>query len=113
MSKRLAVIGDSDLVFPLKAMGIKTFSPKSVGEARDVLRSLEKEGVALCFLHEKFLAPLKEEREAFNKKLCPVVVGFSDYRQVADPMGKLMREMSIKATGSDSLVKKRGNDETR
>lgn len=113
MSKRMAVIGDADLVFPLRALGIKVFSPKTFEEAMNILRSLENEGVALCFLHEKFLAPLKEEREALSKKLYPVVVGFSDYRQIADPMAVLMREMAIKATGSDSLVKRRGEDESR
>jgi hypothetical protein len=41
------------------------------------------------------------------------VAGFSDYRVVADHLGKMMREMAVKATGSDSLVKKRENDETR
>jgi len=113
MSKHMAVIGDSDLVFPLRSLGIKVFTPKTIEEARDILRKLEKEEIALCFLHEKFLAPLKEERKEFEKKLYPVLVGFSDYRQIADPMAELMREMAIKATGSDSLVKKRGKDETR
>lgn len=113
MSNNLAVIGDSELVFPLRAMGIKVFSPKTVDEARDVLMSLEKEGISLCFLHEKYLLPLKEEREALRKKLSPVVVGFSDYRQIGDAMGELMRELAVKATGSDYLVKRRGHDEAR
>jgi len=113
MFERMAVIGDSDLVFPLRALGIKVFTPKTVEEARKTLLSLEGEGIALCFLHEKLLAPLKEEREALGKKLFPVVVGFSDYRQIADPMGEMMRDMAIKATGSDSLVKRRGKDEAR
>lgn len=113
MSKRMAVIGDADLVFPLKTFGIKVFSPRTVREAREALLSLEEEGIALCFLHERFLAPLKEERETIGKKPYPVVVGFSDYRQIADPIGELMREMAIQATGSDSLVKRRGEDETR
>jgi vacuolar-type H+-ATPase subunit F/Vma7 len=113
MSERVAVIGDSDLVFPLRAIGIRTFSPKTLEEAREILRSLEKEGIALCYLHESFMSPLKEERAALGKKVFPVVVGFSDYRQVTDPMGEMMKEMAIKATGSDSLVKRRGRDEAR
>jgi hypothetical protein len=41
------------------------------------------------------------------------VIGFSDYRQITDRMGEMMRDMAIKATGSDSLVARRGKDETR
>jgi hypothetical protein len=42
-----------------------------------------------------------------------VVVGYSDYRKITDYLGRMMREMAVKATGSDSLVKRRKKDETR
>ena len=107
MYERVAVIGDSDLVFPLRALGIKVYVPADEEEARDILKQLEKEDVALCFLHESFLEPLRMERERMEKKFCPVIAGFSDYREITDYLGKMMREMAIRATGSDSLVKKR------
>jgi vacuolar-type H+-ATPase subunit F/Vma7 len=113
MLDRVAVIGDRDLVFPLKVMGIRVFSPKDIDEARRVLVSLEEEGIALCLMHESYFTPLSDEREALRKKFTPVLAGFSDYRKVTDELGKMMREMAVKATGSDSLVKRRGNDETR
>ncbi|MGD2295712.1 MAG: V-type ATP synthase subunit F [Candidatus Aminicenantes bacterium] len=113
MFDRVAVIGDSDLVFPLKALGFRVFSPEAAEEARSILRSLKDEHIALCFLHERFLEPLTEERETLGKTFCPVVIGFSDYRQITDRMGEMMRDMAIKATGSDSLVARRGKDETR
>jgi vacuolar-type H+-ATPase subunit F/Vma7 len=108
MFDRVAVIGDLDLIFPLRGLGFMVFSPQTVEEARQILRSLEKERIALCFLHERWLEPLAEEREVLGKKFCPVVVGFSDYRQITDHMGEMLRGMAIKATGSDSLVKRRG-----
>jgi vacuolar-type H+-ATPase subunit F/Vma7 len=113
MLDRVAVIGDRDLVFPLKVMGIKVYSPKDVDEARRILATLEEDGIALCLMHESYFAPLSSEREALRQKLIPVLAGFSDYRKVTDELGKMMREMAIKATGSDSLVKGRENDETR
>jgi len=113
MFDRVAVIGDADLVFPLKTLGIKIYFPKTNEEAGQILRSLEEERIALCFLHERFLDPLKEKREILGKKVCPVVVGFSDYREITDHLGEMMRDMALKATGSDSLVKQRGQDETR
>lgn len=112
MLDRVAVVGDRDLVFPLKVMGIKVFSPKDVDEARQVLDFLEKEGIALCLIHERYFTSLRHEREGLKEKFLPVVAGFSDYRQVTDELGKIMREMAVKATGSDSLIKRRGNDET-
>ncbi len=113
MLDRVAVLGDRDLVFPLKVLGVKVFSPKDIDEARQMLDSLEKEGIALCLIHERYFVPLSIEREALKEKFLPVVAGFSDYRKVTDELGKMMRGMAVKATGSDSLVKRRGNDETR
>jgi hypothetical protein len=42
-----------------------------------------------------------------------VVVGFSDYRKITDHLENMMKEMAVKATGSDALVKRRGNHGTR
>lgn len=109
----VAVIGDYDLVFAFRALGIKTFSPRSLEEAREILESLAQDDVALCFLHQSFFEPLQEEREHLGKKLLPAVVGFSDYRTIQDHLESMMREMAVKATGSDALVKRRGNNGTR
>ncbi len=113
MFDKVAVVGDSDIVFALRALGVKIFSPKSLEEARKVMESIARENFALCFLHESFLEPLREEREALRKKFCPVVVGFSDYRKITDQLERMMRDVAIKATGSDSLVKRREEDERR
>lgn len=113
MFDKIAVVGEAGIVFPLRALGIKVFSPKSLEDAKKVLEILEKENFALCFLHESLFESLKKERDALRKKFCPVVVGFSDYRKVTDHLERVMGELAIKATGSDSLVKKRGENETR
>jgi len=113
MFDKVAVVGEADIIFALRALGMKVFSPKNLEEAKRVMETLEKENFAICFLHEKFLEPLKEEREALREKFCPVVVGFSDYRKLTDYLEKMMKDMAIKATGSDSLVRRRGKDERR
>jgi vacuolar-type H+-ATPase subunit F/Vma7 len=107
MFDKVAVIGDKDLIFPLRALGIKVYSPITAEEARRILMNLEAEGVALCFLHESYFEALREEREALEKKFYPVIAGFSDYRTVSDYLANMIKEMAVKATGSDSLVKKR------
>ena len=113
MFDKVAVLGDADIIFALRALGVKVFSPKDLEEARKIMESLAEENFALCFLHESFLEPLREEREALRDKFCPVVVGFSDYRKVTDQLERMMREVAIKATGSDSLVKRREENERR
>jgi vacuolar-type H+-ATPase subunit F/Vma7 len=113
MFDKVAVVGEADIIFALRALGVKVFSPMNLEEARKAIETIEKENYALCFLHESFLEPLKEEIEALRDKFCPVVVGFSDYRKVTDQLERMMREVAIKATGSDSLVKRREENERR
>jgi len=113
MFDKMAIVGESDLVFAFRSLGIKVFSPKNTAEARRDLEKIDAENFALCFLHESFYEALEVEREALSHKFCPVVVGYSDYRKISDYLLKMMRDMAIKATGSDSLVKRRGEDETR
>ncbi len=113
MFDKMAIIGESDLVFAFRSLGIKVFSPRNMDEARRILERIDGENFALCFLHESFYEGLEVEREALSHKFCPVVVGYTDYRKITDYLEKMMRDVAIKATGSDSLVKRRGEDETR
>jgi vacuolar-type H+-ATPase subunit F/Vma7 len=113
MFDKVAVVGEADIIFALRALGVKVFSPKSPEEAKKVMKNLVAENFAICFLHDSFLEPLREEREDLRDKFCPVVIGFSDYRTVTDELERMMREVAIKATGSDSLVKRKEENERR
>jgi vacuolar-type H+-ATPase subunit F/Vma7 len=113
MFDKVAVVGDAELVFAFRALGIKVFSPQTAEEARDIIENLKKENFAVCFIHESLFEALKQEREALREEFCPVVVGFSDYRQVMGYLEKMMRNIAIKATGSDSLLKERNENERR
>ena len=108
MFEKVAVVGEKDFVFAFRALGFQVFSPQNEEEAKKVMEHIEKEKVALCFLHQRFLEPLKEEREELGKKMCPVVVGFRDFREVIDQLGAIMRETAMRATGSDSFMKREG-----
>jgi vacuolar-type H+-ATPase subunit F/Vma7 len=113
MSKfdRMAVIGVADLVFGLRALGVRTFSPASADDAKKILAAMVKEDYALCLVHQDWMDALKEEREEIGRRFCPVVLGYSDYRALTDLVEKMVREMAVKATGSDSLVRGKGNNE--
>lgn len=110
---RIAIIGDKDLCSPLRALGLAVFSPASEEEARLMLAQVVDEKVALCLIHEKWLEPLKTEIAELSRKFTPVCVGFSDYRAISESVEKLMRNLSVKATGSESLFTGgRNNHET-
>ncbi|MFP4082238.1 MAG: V-type ATP synthase subunit F [Candidatus Aminicenantes bacterium] len=108
MFEKVAVVGHSDFIFAFKALGIRVFSPKNTQEAREVMAMLDKQNYALVFLHESLFRSLEKERKILSQKFCPVVVGFSDYRRVTDYLERMMKETAIKATGSDSLVRRKG-----
>lgn len=113
MSKlgRMAVIGDADLIFGFRALGLRTFSPRSAEEAKAALAEILKEDTALCLVHQDWLGAIKEEREGISRRFCPVILGFSDHRALTDLVEREMREMAVKATGSDSFVRGKGHHE--
>ncbi|MFQ6037038.1 MAG: V-type ATP synthase subunit F, partial [Candidatus Aminicenantales bacterium] len=110
---RVAIVGDADLIRPMRVLGMRVFAPKDAEEAKAVLRTLEEENIALCFLHQSLLELLREERAKLAQKVTPVVVGYSDYREVFDRLEDMLKEMAVKATGSDALVKRRGTHGSR
>ena len=95
MFEKVAIVGDENLVFAFRALGAKVFSPKNIDDARKILETLEEEKFALCFLHQSFFEPLKVERKELEKKFCPVVVGFNDYREITDQIKIIMRETGL------------------
>lgn len=111
MFDKVAVIGEGDQVFAFRAIGAKVFSPKSQEEVKEIIETLQKENFGLCFLHESFLEDLK--KEDLGEKIYPVVIGFSDYRKITSYLRETLKDLAVKATGSDSLVKKRDKDEAR
>ncbi|MFW6136501.1 MAG: V-type ATP synthase subunit F [Candidatus Aminicenantaceae bacterium] len=108
MYNRIAVIGDEDMIFPLRAMGFRVYVPEDLEDARRIFKSLDKENIALCFLHQQYFEPLRAEREALRDKFFPVVAGFSDFRDISGYLADTLKEMAVKATGSDALVKGKG-----
>jgi vacuolar-type H+-ATPase subunit F/Vma7 len=112
MFDKVAVVGGRDLVFAFRVMGLKVFSPKNLEEAKKVIEIIKEKDFALCLLHESLFEPLSDELKTLKDKFCPVVVGFSDYRKVTDYLEKVVRQLAIKATGSD-VLKRRGEDERR
>lgn len=113
MFDKVAVVGDDELVYAFRALGIKVFFPQTAREARDIMEKLTQERFAVVFLHESLFEALKQERDALRESFCPVVVGFSGYQQVMGYLEKAMRTIVIKSTGSNSLLKERNEHGSR
>jgi V/A-type H+-transporting ATPase subunit F len=109
---KIAVVGDADLVFAFRALGLHVFSPRDAEGARRIAAELRKEGFALCFVHQKWLEIFKPAKKESRRTAEPVIVGYSDFRSLVDEVEKRLRELAVKATGSDSLVKRKGKDES-
>jgi vacuolar-type H+-ATPase subunit F/Vma7 len=107
----MAVIGNADLIFGFKALGVRTFSPQNAEEAKAFLAEIVKENYALCLVHQDWLGAVEEERKEARSRFCPVILGFSDHRALSDLIEREMREMAVKATGSDSFIRGKGNHE--
>lgn len=111
---RIAVIGDKELCSALRVFGLSIFSPGSVEEARAMLAQVVDEKYAICLIQENWLEPLKNEIAELSRSYSPVCLGFSDYREISESVDKLLRDLSIKATGSDALFTRgRKDHETR
>lgn len=111
---RMAVIGDRDLCAPLKVLGLTALTPGSLDEARAMLAQVVQEKYAICLIQETWLEALKPEVAELSHKFAPVCVGFSDFRASSESVENLMRELSVKAIGSDALFARgRKENETR
>ncbi len=100
------------MLFGLKALGVAVFSPQEARDLGQIMATLEREKFSLCWMHQDWLEVLRREKKKEGKELFPVIIGFSDYRKVADTIDRIVREMAVKATGTDALVKRKGKDES-
>ena len=103
MYEKLAVIGDADLLYAFRALGIDVFSPQSAAEARMIMEDLQGKNYAVCFFQEDFLDGL--DRTAWESRSLPVVVGFSRLGQVAGHREKLLSTIVTRSAGSDAPLK--------
>ncbi|MDI6698248.1 MAG: V-type ATP synthase subunit F [Candidatus Saccharicenans sp.] len=111
---RMAVIGDRNFCAPFKVLGLSVLTPENPDQARTMLARVVQEKYAVCLIQETWLEVLKPEVAELSNKFAPVCVGFSDFRASSESVENLMRELSIKAIGSDALFTRgRKENETR
>jgi vacuolar-type H+-ATPase subunit F/Vma7 len=109
MSKaaQIAIIGEAEFCQLFRLFGLAVYSPANLDEARKMLGQVVEEKYSLCLIQTTWLEALKADLAAISHKFLPVCLGFSDYRGASESVAKAMRELSIRATGSDALFRER------
>lgn len=103
---KAAAIGDPDILIILQSGGVEIFAARHEAEARQAVQKVIENRYGLCFIQQDFYLLAVQEKEKREGKLETVFVPLVDYRQEKDLIHDLMREMSLKATGSDTLFKR-------
>jgi len=101
---RIAIIGDPDLLLLFKLFGVKIFPARNEAEAREALKEIEARSFELCLIQQNYYFLINEKER--KKRKGPVFLPFRDYRRPEDLIEEEIKKMMIRATGSDTLLKK-------
>lgn len=101
---KIAIIGDPDILLIFKVLGMEVYPARNEEEARKAINEVEAKNFQLCFLQQDYYSLLSEKEK--KKELWPVFMPFRDYRQEEDLLEREIKKMMIKATGSDTLLRK-------
>ncbi|MCX7974113.1 MAG: hypothetical protein N3B16_06370 [Candidatus Aminicenantes bacterium] len=101
---KVAIIGDPDILLIFKFLGLSLFPVQTENEAREALKEVEARNFKLCLLQQNFYFLIAEREK--RKEKWPVFLPFRDYRQSEDLLQEGIKKMMIKATGSDTLLRK-------
>ncbi len=101
---QIAAIGDEDSMVVLSLAGITVFCARNKEAALEKIDEVINQGFGLCLIQDEFY-PLVLAKQKIEGGWQPVFLPFRDYRQAVDLIQSRLRELAIKATGSDSLLK--------
>lgn len=101
---KIAIIGDPDILLIFKILGMEVYPAKNKNEARQALSEVEVKNFPVCLLQQDYYSLLSEKER--KKEPWPVYLPFRDYRQAEDLLEGEIKKMMIKATGSDTLLRK-------
>lgn len=101
---KVAIIGDPDILLIFKFLGFSLFPARHNEEARQALKAVEAQNIKLCLIQQDYYFLVREKER--RKEKWPVYLPFKDYRQAEDLLQEAIKGMMIKATGSDTLLRK-------
>lgn len=103
---KVAAIGDPDILFILQSAGVDVFAARQETEALQAISEITEKGYGLCFIQENFYSLALRRKEKREKKIETVFVPLRDFRQKINFIQDVMKEMTVKATGSDMLLRR-------
>ena len=100
---RIAVVGDWESVMGFRALGLDTFPVTSAEEARNEIRRLAKENVAVIYLTETLAKDLSDVIAHYKDALTPAIILIPG-REGSLGIGRDSLQRSIeRAVGADIL----------
>lgn len=74
MDRKIAVVGDKDLILAFKAIGIDVFPVVEADEARRAVDNCAKNNYAVIFVTEQIAEKIEETISRYNDKILPAVI---------------------------------------
>ncbi len=104
MESKIAIIGDKDLVEGFTAAGFQAFFPEDKKEKiASALNEVVRNDFSLCFILERFALKVKEQIRELDRKTYPVIVLLPDYREDFGLTAESLKEVIVRATGTESF----------
>lgn len=106
MNKKLAVIGEKQIVTAFKAVGLETFFADKAEDATDILRELVKSGdYAVVFITENIAASMDDTLQVLKKRAYTAVVPIPSLEESGYGMASIKKDVE-RAIGADILFGK-------
>ncbi len=104
IENKIAIIGDRDLVEGFAAAGFQVFSPEDKTEAITLsLDEVVQGNFSLCFILERYALKISEKIRELEERIYPAIVVVPDYRRDFGQSAESLKEIVIRAIGSESI----------
>lgn len=102
-TSKIAVIGDWESVMGFRTLGLDTYPVDSAEAAREIVRSLAKEGCGMIYLTERLAKDLEDVISHYRDAVCPAIILIPG-REGPLGIGKAdMQKLIERAVGADIL----------
>jgi V/A-type H+-transporting ATPase subunit F len=102
---KVAIIGDKDIIWGLKGLGLATFAVSSQEEAVVALKDAASSDYSIILILERWAAGMISLIEELKKKSFPIIVFIPDHRGILNLSKERLKIAVRKAVGSDTLVR--------
>ena len=101
MDAQIAALGPKDFVMPFQAVGAKAYAVEDLGQAREQVKVILQENVAVLLVHEALVAGLADILQSVEEHPTPCVVALPFIEPSTGQAVQQLRTALRRATGTD------------